>query len=122
MNTLLTDFLDSPQKTTWLNMVRGSTRLSVYVRKSRRYLEGRLQDAIDIATANAYPQGTGLFTAFVEKVEQIAKERDLIVFVESILNEQLISFFVRRGYKPQFGEACLPGYSLYLQPGNIKKP
>ncbi len=44
-------------------------------------------------------RGNGYFTLFIEEFERIAKEANRCIYVESVLNTELVRFFVKRGYQ-----------------------
>ena len=72
--------------------------LAVYVRYTRHYINGVVVDTIDLANINATQQGKGVFTAFLKKVEEIAKCQSRVVYIENVLERRFQEFFERRGY------------------------
>lgn len=74
--------------------------ISVYVRRGVHYINEELKKCFDIANIEVDEdyQGKGIFTKFLGRVEQAAKERNLVVYIENILEPRLVGFFERRGY------------------------
>jgi len=74
--------------------------IEVYYRKTQRFIQGEKTFTIDLANFNIDEnfQGQGFFTRFLEKIEQLADEFNLVVFVESIFNKRLYDFLLKRGY------------------------
>lgn len=88
----------------------GQAVITIYFRKSRRFIQGRWYPALDVATATAHPPGTGAFTMLLPEIEEIAERHERIVFAESVINERLVDFLCARGYLPEYSGIC---FSLY---------
>ena len=77
--------------------------LDAYVRKSFRLLDASTTatPCLDIGSieVDEDKQGRGIFTAFLKRFEQAAKKANRAVYVESILNDRLLTFLLSRGYQ-----------------------
>jgi len=75
--------------------------LSIYMRQTKHFLDVPvLEPTLDIANVNVIEEsrGHGIFTAFLERVEREAADRNRAVLVENLHNKRLHAFLVRRGY------------------------
>lgn len=77
----LQEFLESSLRNAWI--VDGF--IDVYVRKSKRIIDGKMVDCFDVASVSVQEdqQGKGLFTDFMRMV---IERMDCCIYVESILN------------------------------------
>lgn len=75
--------------------------LNLYYRITQRLIEGQMRNTIDLATIEIVEEfrGEGYFSSFLDKIEKLADKYSRVVFVESILNDNLYSFLCRRGYR-----------------------
>jgi GNAT superfamily N-acetyltransferase len=76
--------------------------IKIYVRVTKHYLpDGEVVKTIDLSSIEVEEahRGRGLFTRKLEEIELLASERGFTIYVESILNERLIPFFEKRGYR-----------------------
>ena len=67
-----------------------------YIRVTKRCLDGDVKDTIDLANITIHSHSKGLFTEFLEKLENEYPDR--IIFVESITDGRFMRFFKRKGY------------------------
>jgi GNAT superfamily N-acetyltransferase len=93
-------FLDGPARNEWLF----AKKIHVYVRKGHHIVNGKIQLCFDVATIDVPPQyqRQGVFTKWLAEVEAyLASHKDApqIVFVESILERNLVPFLARNGYQ-----------------------
>ena len=74
--------------------------LSVYVRRSMRFIGKEAVKCLDIASVevNEKRRGCGIFKEFLARFEVEAKNLNRAVFVESILEPRLLQFLFKRGY------------------------
>lgn len=74
--------------------------ISIYVRITKRYVNGSYCDTIDIANVvvNEDFHGRGIFKKNLRAVEHLAKKYDRIVYVESVLSELLVDKLPTYGY------------------------
>lgn len=75
--------------------------VTAYIRVTKRYVEGKVVNTIDLANLKVEPprkQGEGVFTAFLVHMEAEAKRLDRVVFVENVLEDRFQEFFRKRGY------------------------
>lgn len=97
-------FLNTPAEVrhAWID----EPNLRAYVRKTIRYIGREMYNTLDIANVEVTEEERGkkIFTKFLDKVEKAAKERDSIVFIESILSERFYNFLLKRGYRPRPSE------------------
>ena len=73
----------------------------VYIRVTKRVLNGNLHHTIDVATVDVDEeyQGKGVFRSLLQAVEEFAAQHERSVFLESVLNEQLLDVLPRYGYQ-----------------------
>ena len=72
----------------------------VYLRITRRYINGQQRDSVDLATIEVLPefQRRGIFSAILAACENEAHSRGAIVFVESVLNKVVVDKLFKEGY------------------------
>jgi ribosomal protein S18 acetylase RimI-like enzyme len=72
----------------------------VYLRITRRYINGQQRDSVDLANIEVLPefQRRGIFSAILAACENEAQSRDAVVFVESVLNKIVVDKLVKEGY------------------------
>ena len=90
-------FIASPKiRNVWIR----ERDIDVYVRRSKRLIDGNLVSCIDIASVevNERRRGQGIFKAFLNRVEKAAASMNREVFVESILEPRLLYFLLKRDY------------------------
>lgn len=71
--------------------------MEVYVRKAHHLCGALVLETIDVANVTIFDEkdrGCGLFTGFLEHVEDYQQ----VVYVENLLNPRLAVFFDKRGY------------------------
>jgi len=90
------EFIDQ-RKTFPLNNWFYLEGISIYIRKSKRLIEGNLVDCIDVASVNVVNKGRGEFTNFLDWLIS-SYSSDFIIFVESVLEERLNGFLKRKGF------------------------
>lgn len=83
-------FVDSALRNVWLEDENGK----VYVRKSRRFLNGEAITTLDIASIEAIVRGKGFF----KTVRVAAENSGLSVYVENVLEPRLVDHLLRNGY------------------------
>lgn len=90
---LLMEFMESKLKNCWLD----DGYILVYVRKGHHLIDGHVCSTFDIANVKIEKehQGKGYFKKFIELVEGIG----LLVYVETILNPNLIEMLRKHGYE-----------------------
>ena len=107
MNPTVFDILDGRERNA--NVRIGHVYL--YARRSRRWIDGAMVDAFDVATIQVKPdrlQGKGHGSKFFDFIEAETASRGLIVFVESILNQRFYGYLKRRGYMDvPYNPGCL---------------
>ena len=89
----LYQFLKSKERNSWL----GNKVIEVYVRKGFHIIEGKMRRCLDVASVTTSPKyrGKGYFTRFIDYAESFG----YVIYLENVFNEDLISFFKKRGYK-----------------------
>lgn len=103
-------FLKLPLRNKWIR----SDVLKIYVRKSKRLLEGQHMDCIDLASMEVIEEenyGKGIFTKFLEEFMKRYSEHN--IFVESILTKRFALFFERHGFK-RTKESTVHQCNMYL--------
>lgn len=97
------EFLDSEiSKNKKLNSQKWieSDTIKLYIRYTpQRFINEKLITTIDIAAISIAPrlQGKGIFTNILESIE--TKYSNIPIFVESIENQRLYNWLIKRGYK-----------------------
>lgn len=88
------EFLDDKNgRAAWLK----DRRFEMYVRKAVHLNEeGRLTLTLDIANIVCRRPGRGYFTKLLANLETIAHAP---IYIESVINEELVPFLIKRGYK-----------------------
>lgn len=108
-------FNRSAMRNSWIQ----HSDIRVYIRKGQRRLPTTtgFQVTLDVANIQTKWHGKGIFTTWLTAAEEEAKKLGFdAVFVESILEERLIPFLERRGYKDMPGS--IPP-SMYLMVNNV---
>ena len=75
--------------------------LNVYLRWSKQYLTATERVAtLEIAniTVDTEKRHQGHFRAFLQEMEDIARKHNRVLFIENVLEEQFLGFFIHRGY------------------------
>jgi hypothetical protein len=70
--------------------------VKLYIRKSKRFIENEMRDFLDISSVEVEPKGEKLFTNLLDRIEKEFSDKN--IFVESILNDRLYEFLLKRGY------------------------
>jgi hypothetical protein len=93
----LEEFISSDERNAWIVFERF---LACYVRKSPRIICGLRVECLDIANTNVHykNQRKGLYKRFLALTEAIAAEKGWVLFHESVLNPDLLTFLKSRGY------------------------
>lgn len=96
-------FINSPARVAW---IKGPKTLSVYVRRTPNnpYWRDHYGD-FQIANMFTETMGQGALTEFLNELESRYS-----IFVENVLNERLIPFLERRGYKRVGNDTVLPSF------------
>lgn len=90
---IVTEFVNSTQRSMWLNL----SNMEVYLRHSTRKINGETHHFIDVANVLVYEKGQGSFTAFIDFLESLGVN----IYVENVHNTRLRKWFEQR-----------PGYAL----------
>ncbi len=98
-------FLDGPERNKWI----GDDNMEIFVRKSKRFIEGKIQDFFDFATVNldASIRGKKVFTNLLET---FITNYPYNIFVESIQNPAVTHILKKFGFK----ETELDNTCMYL--------
>lgn len=96
--------------------------LEAYLRVSQRFHIGSAVLALDVASVDIAPQhqGKGIFSCFLKTVEQVAVERNLYVFVESIMSPLLVEYLPTRGYSLTFPSGADVCPNALISPTEIR--
>lgn len=72
----------------------------VYLRITKRHINGQRRDSVDLATIEVLPefQGKGIFSAILAACENEARSRGAVVFVESVLSNIVVDKLLKEGY------------------------
>ncbi len=82
--------------------------MNLYVRKSRRHVDGEAYDALDIASIVVYKKGQGTFTAFLTEIEQACPYP--VIYIENVLEMRFRKFLLGKGYKRNHHSDDPPSY------------
>ncbi|MBL4833933.1 MAG: hypothetical protein JKY26_08160 [Pseudomonas sp.] len=74
-------------------------KINAYMRIAYHRIEGQFAETLDIGSVECIEPGKGHFTRFLTEVERLADKHGFPVFVESIMNPDLLGSLVRRGYQ-----------------------
>tara|TARA_B100000614_G_scaffold262909_1_gene300715 strand:- start:189561 stop:189977 length:417 start_codon:yes stop_codon:yes gene_type:complete len=103
-----------PQDLIEISYFRGWIRfrrfcLNMYARRTKRWINQELMETVDLANFDVDPEvrGEGNLTRFLDEIEKLADHNKVVVYVESILNERLYDFLMRRGYIMACSPECL---------------
>lgn len=107
------DFLSSGKRNEWISHPKNSDdpHIKAYVRKSKRYISGKIVSCLDIANVHVHPkhEGKGLFKDLITHVENHVNEGKADgVCVESIQNPVLERNLRKHGYSEDKSSA-VPG-------------
>lgn len=75
-------FIKSPQKNIWIE----NNAIKIYIRKSKRYFKGEVNDFFDFASISVEKTGKGLFSQILQKFEEIYPDKN--IFIESVLTDR----------------------------------
>ena len=92
MNQLNDFILKSFPKNKWII----NDEISLYVRKSKRLINGDMYNFLDLASIEIENKGQGILTQITKSIEN--KYPKLNLYVESILNKRLIGLLERLGF------------------------
>jgi hypothetical protein len=92
------------------NQYIGDENISIYIRKSKRSIDGKLIDFLDIANISIDEkiQGKKVFTNLIQTI--ISKYPNTNIFVESILNPAVETVLNKFSFKRKSG----PDNNMYL--------
>lgn len=85
-------FLDSSDRNSWI----GNDSIKIYIRKSKRYINDKLLIFFDFATIEVTETNTGLFTAILNKFEEVYPNKN--IFIESVLTERFANYIRKLGF------------------------
>lgn len=87
----LSEFLSSPDTRTWVKVPHGK----VYLRKGRRYINGRFRPTFEIATIEFREEsrGQGGWKTFIRQVQEHDLRDFDVIFVENVLNPRFEEWF-----------------------------
>lgn len=90
-NRRLTEFITAGCRNAWLDV--GPMRM--YVRKSKRLVDGKLLTAFDIASVSVCEEmrRSGYFKAALEVIHEICHDVFECLFVENVISEPLYEYF-----------------------------
>lgn len=92
---------------------------SLYMRFTERYINGRRQVTIDLASLEATRPGNGAFRALV--AELCAKHPAHTIYVENVLTTRFCEGLERMGFRKQtWGDGAPDGAPSYFMYGSLK--
>ena len=92
----LQEFISLPMRNQWIR----EKDISIYVRKSVRYLNEEYFHCLDIASVEVDEgkRGEGIFKQFLLRFERTAKECGRVSFIENVQNLRLRDYLLKEGY------------------------
>jgi hypothetical protein len=96
--TKLFQFLQSPERNMWLE----NKTVKLYVRKTKRLIEGQMVDFIDLASMSLKDEkdmGQGFFHHFLTRLLKVYPARNF--FIENILNDRIPKHLIEFGFNYQ---------------------
>lgn len=74
--------------------------MTVFLRVATRFVDGQMCRTFDVATVDVDEdhQNKKIFSGFLNYVECLAHKNGIPVYVESILNDDLVAALTKRGY------------------------
>lgn len=97
----LKSLIDKSKTSRFVNEYIQDDNLHAYIRITKRHIEGKKVDTIDIANVTVIDEnkhGTGIFKSFLKTVESLSIKNNKTVFVESVLSPFLIRKLPEYGY------------------------
>lgn len=98
-------FLKGPERNKWIS----DGMVEIYIRKSKRFIEGKLQDFFDFSTINIEESIRGQ-KVFTNLLENFISKYPHNIYVESILNPAVSHILKKFGFK----ETELDSSNMYL--------
>jgi len=98
-------FLKGPERNKWIS----DGMVEIYIRKSKRFIEGSMQDFFDFATINIDESIRGQ-KVFTNLLENFIKKYPHNIYVESIQNPAVFHILKKFGFK----ETELDNTCMYL--------
>jgi hypothetical protein len=72
--------------------------LSVYIRRTQRFLSKEFVSTLEIGSVEAAKPGTGAFTEWLPAFEEAADKFGCIPFIENVMTPRFREFWEGRGY------------------------
>jgi hypothetical protein len=91
----------------WVNYNGGE----VYLRVSRRSIQGRQEICVDVANVT-FPDDLRRQGRFKGLIRDIRRITDLPIYVENVLNPHIRPWLLRAGFEKVFGDDASPSYIL----------
>ena len=104
--TQLKEFIASDLRNKWLS----DRTMTMYVRKSHRFLEGDFHTTLDLATCEVAPRKRrkGVCNAFLAQVEQSCPYE--YIFIENVMVEGLAASLENHGWRKVNPAQPIPSY------------
>jgi hypothetical protein len=93
----LREFIESKHRNAWLPL----DGIDVYVRRSKRLIDGKFVSCLDLANMTAHKTGRGAWTRFIEMVKSCPEVQTefQFIFVENVLTQQFADWFRRNKWR-----------------------
>lgn len=73
--------------------------IDIYLRKTKRIVDGQFLQTLDIANISVHDTGIGFFTELLGQIEEFCKDSPIEnIFIENVMTDRFCHFFVKRGY------------------------
>lgn len=125
--TQLAKFRDGTLSSNWMNFRLPRSSVDVYLRNGRRVYEDRLHRTLEVACIGARSPGRGAGMLFVSIAESVARDADILPFIESVNNAGFLERLLAVGYKIQPGhegmeiDGKIIGASVFLPKSVVRE-
>ncbi|MEG1121238.1 MAG: GNAT family N-acetyltransferase [Citrobacter sp.] len=92
--------------------------IDVYIRSTRRILNGTEYLTLDFSSCSVHPaqEGKGYYAALTDRLQSIADKHGMALYAENVLNDKLIPFYEKRGYIKLANDNCFGACPSYYRP------
>ena len=96
--------------------------IEVYIRLGYHVLQSTPYQCLDLANVIVEKKSQGHFTQFLDQLENVAAKHGKPLYVENVLNDRLVEFFVKRGYDLAVARGLCNTPSFYKHLGEQHVP
>ena len=106
------EFLKGSERNKWFE----SDLCNVYLRKSQRFVEGKMSSFLDVANCTVFEQRKGTFTNILNELKKL----DTNLYIESVLNPAVTKTGLKCGFKIKEISMGAP-HDMYLLNDRVNK-